>query len=298
MIASVVSDEALWRLRHLLLTHDANEKRRSFKSNQSAFYGWVLVVVHQGRFDYEISGERGEAGFGDIVVCRPEVSWWRQVKTPTLSYHTFEFLWRDESGQFVEPRRMPVGKITIQDTARLQSNLLALGDMAESSSFAQTGQAPTGVGPFAPVDAALSQWHHARAAHVLEDILQLFYAQTMQARQQAQQSHSDELMEEAMRYLQENAGQPLSMKALARSLGLSPVQLSRRFQQKFHTSPSDYLASLRMSMARNLLLETDLTIHEVAQKCGYQNGFYLSNLFASKLKITPGQFRKSQRARL
>jgi transcriptional regulator GlxA family with amidase domain len=128
---------------------------------------------------------------------------------------------------------------------------------------------------------------------VLQDIMQLFYAQSMQTRRLAQQAHTDELMEQAMRYLQENAGQPLSMKVPSRSLNLSPVQFSRRFQQKFQTSPSDYLASLRTSVAGNLLLETNLTIHEVAQRCVYQNTFYLGNLFSREMQMMPGQFRKT-----
>jgi transcriptional regulator GlxA family with amidase domain len=85
------------------------------------------------------------------------------------------------------------------------------------------------------------------------------------------------------------------MKELSDSLNLSPVQFTRRFHKALQVTPSEYLTSLRLHHARTMLLETDMTIKDVAQSCGYSSGLYLSRVFSQNMKMSPGHFRKTHR---
>jgi len=125
----------------------------------------------------------------------------------------------------------------------------------------------------------------------LNDILHLCYAQAS-----LPNLHSpDRVMQEAVRILQERLGEPFAMQEVSASLGLSPVQFTRQFRAAFGKNPSEYLASLRLHKARDLLLETDWTIQSVAESCGYTSGFYLSRVFQRAMKMSPGRFRETHR---
>ncbi|MCZ8523462.1 helix-turn-helix domain-containing protein [Paenibacillus mucilaginosus] len=50
-----------------------------------------------------------------------------------------------------------------------------------------------------------------------------------------------------------------------------------------------------MQRARTLLLETSLTLDEIADRCGYENGFYLSRIFSRKMRVPPSVYRKIHR---
>ncbi|HEY0826808.1 MAG TPA: AraC family transcriptional regulator, partial [Bacilli bacterium] len=103
----------------------------------------------------------------------------------------------------------------------------------------------------------------------------------------------DPLTIQAAIIIQEQAYEFISLKRLADSLGLNPVQFTRRFQSAYHITPSQYLKNIRMHRARSLLTETDLTLDQIAGRCGYENGFYLSRVFSQTMKMSPSQYRRT-----
>ncbi|MBB6673494.1 helix-turn-helix transcriptional regulator [Cohnella nanjingensis] len=103
-------------------------------------------------------------------------------------------------------------------------------------------------------------------------------------------------MQEARRWLLKHAYEPLAMRELSDdALGSSPVQLTRRFRAAYRTTPSDFVIGLRLGRACRLLEETTKPLDWIAQQCGYENGFYLSRVFSSKLGMTPSAHRKLHR---
>ena len=54
---------------------------------------------------------------------------------------------------------------------------------------------------------------------------------------------------------------------------------------------SEYITEKRMERARQFLLETDLTVSEVADRCGYANLAYFSKVFRIRNGKTPAEFR-------
>lgn len=88
--------------------------------------------------------------------------------------------------------------------------------------------------------------------------------------------------------------EPLSSKDIASDLGISVRQLERLFGRYFNTSPKKYYADLRLERARKLLLQTELSISEIAYACGFQSSSNFSRVYRKAFGAPP----KSQRARM
>jgi AraC-like DNA-binding protein len=241
-------------------------RRANFLRDRSAFDNWVMLIAEDGSFAYDVEGERGIAGFGDLVVCRPNVEFWRHVQS-TLSYHVIQFCWHDGEGNEVEPE-MPVGRYPVREVGRLSMNLAELRALWEKQ----------------------DAWSRRYKDHLLQDIWHLAVKS-----QRTLPRRADTAMQKVAQQLQLRAGETLSMKEISDAVQLTPVQFTRRFQSALGQTPSDYLTSLRLHKARTLLLETDWTLQRIAQECGYSSGLYLNRVFRQKMQITPGQFRKAQR---
>ncbi|WP_201983460.1 substrate-binding domain-containing protein [Hymenobacter rubidus] len=83
----------------------------------------------------------------------------------------------------------------------------------------------------------------------------------------------------------------LSVEDVARSLGISRVQLYRKVKAVLGTSPTDFVQSIRLTKARQLLLDDSLTIAEVAYQLGFNSPSYFSTSFKGRYQISPSEYR-------
>ena len=112
--------------------------------------------------------------------------------------------------------------------------------------------------------------------HLLEHILMENYLFSSQA---LYPSYSNDIVC-VLRYMQEHLSEQIKLKTLSEIAGLSTSGLIWKFQQQLKTTPSQHFIQLRMQRAKQLLLETSLSITQIAEKCGYNDGYYFSNAFA------------------
>lgn len=92
--------------------------------------------------------------------------------------------------------------------------------------------------------------------------------------------------------------QPLTLHVLAEMIGTSPRSLSRKFKQSTGTSPIDYLIQFRLFKAKEMLLQTDATLDEIAAGIGYPDGYYLGRMFKKHTGLSPLQFKEKSSAPL
>ncbi|MGI4737650.1 MAG: hybrid sensor histidine kinase/response regulator transcription factor [Janthinobacterium lividum] len=83
----------------------------------------------------------------------------------------------------------------------------------------------------------------------------------------------------------------LGVDDVAHSLGLSRVQLYRKVKAVLGTGVTDFIQSLRLTKARQLLLEESLTIAEVAYQLGFSSPAYFSTCFKARYQVSPSDFR-------
>ncbi|QIB27366.1 helix-turn-helix transcriptional regulator [Caloranaerobacter azorensis] len=95
----------------------------------------------------------------------------------------------------------------------------------------------------------------------------------------------------AVKYMEENYNQPINIKNIAWNLNMSESNFSLYFKKIMGISPKDYLKNIRLSKAKELLKEHNVT--EVAYSVGYENISHFIKLFKNKYGITPKQYKKT-----
>ncbi len=87
--------------------------------------------------------------------------------------------------------------------------------------------------------------------------------------------------------MENNLEEPLSPSILAKQAGLSTRQLERLFRRYLDRSPKRYYLELRLKKARSLLLQTDLSVINVALACGFSSPSHFSKCYRAFYNRTP-----------
>jgi transcriptional regulator GlxA family with amidase domain len=98
--------------------------------------------------------------------------------------------------------------------------------------------------------------------------------------------------------MEQNIEEPISPAILAKDVGMSTRQLERLFRRYLSRSPKRYYMELRLQKARNLLMQTDMTVINVALACGFASPSHFSKCYRSHYDTTPYRERGSHAARL
>ena len=86
--------------------------------------------------------------------------------------------------------------------------------------------------------------------------------------------------------------EPLPRSRLARQTGLSTRQLERLFRKYLQRTPTRYYLELRLAKARTLLLQTSLSVLDVALACGFVSASHFSKCYREFYAKTPRQERQ------
>lgn len=100
-----------------------------------------------------------------------------------------------------------------------------------------------------------------------------------------------EKLKRAVRLMEENLEVPLSTHHLAEAVGISGRQLERLFGKHLHTSPKQYYVELRLQRARNLLMQTDASVIQVALSCGFSSHSHFTRRYKQAYGMTPHTVR-------
>ncbi len=84
-----------------------------------------------------------------------------------------------------------------------------------------------------------------------------------------------------------NIEDPISPSDLASNVGMSTRQLERLFRRYLNKSPKRYYMGLRLQKARNLLMQTDMSVINVALSCGFSSPSHFSKCYRSHYETTP-----------
>lgn len=98
--------------------------------------------------------------------------------------------------------------------------------------------------------------------------------------------------------MEQNIEDPISPSILARDVGMSTRQLERLFRRYLNRSPKRYYMELRLQKARNLLMQTDMSVINVALACGFASPSHFSKCYRSHYDTTPYRERGAHSARL
>lgn len=226
---------------------------------------WMFLGLEEGRFSYKVGRAKamqvGECSAGGWILCPPGWSFHRVMLEP-CSFHYARFS--------VEGRGLEnlTGCRTLRNAARVRANLSLLRE--------------------APYTEAILEWK----GHLLMD---LFRAAAWEEQTGINRQPTDAAMERVREMLEGRWMEPLSLAQVAREIRLTPAAFSRRFKVAVGQAPQEFLLNRRCDHARQLLLESDLTVDAIARQCGFTNGFYFSRFWTKRYGTPPGRFRREHR---
>lgn len=103
----------------------------------------------------------------------------------------------------------------------------------------------------------------------------------------------DKFVEKVANLIQSNlADSNFNVSQMASELYLSHSQLARKLEALTGYSPNRFIRLIRLTKARELLKDPELTIHGIAYDCGFNDPGYFARIFKKEFGQTPGQWRE------
>ena len=101
-------------------------------------------------------------------------------------------------------------------------------------------------------------------------------------------------LSQVIQMMEGNIEDPMSPAELAELVGMSTRQLERLFRRYLNRSPKRYYMELRLQKARNLLMQTDMSVINVALACGFASPSHFSKCYRAHYNTTPYRERGTQ----
>lgn len=108
-------------------------------------------------------------------------------------------------------------------------------------------------------------------------------------------SNDEILMSKVMKTINNHLADPtLNVEMLAANVGMSRVHMHRKLKELTNQSARDFIRSIRLKQAANLLREKNLSVSEVAYATGFSNLSHFSNTFRDFYGISPSEYKEQQ----
>lgn len=102
-------------------------------------------------------------------------------------------------------------------------------------------------------------------------------------------------VEKVIQYVKSKIPGEVTLAETANYVHLNPSYLSKLFKDKTDQNFVDFVIDMRMNEAKKLLERTSLRVNEIADRLGYSDITYFSNLFKRRTGVTPSEYRKRVR---
>ncbi len=99
-------------------------------------------------------------------------------------------------------------------------------------------------------------------------------------------------LHKSVRYLNENFTENIKITDLAKMENMCMTTYNQHFKKYVGTPPTKYIIKLRMQLAVDLLLSSELSIQEISYKCGYGDYNFFTKVFKREFGIAPTKYRK------
>lgn len=95
----------------------------------------------------------------------------------------------------------------------------------------------------------------------------------------------------AQHYMEQHYMDDITVAKLAALGYVSPSCFNRRFKKEIGITPIEYLIEIRIERSKTLLRRKNISVTEIAMRCGFSSNSHFSSCFQSRLGITPSEYR-------
>ena len=230
-----------------------------FKIIHDFFTDWAVFLLISGemRYSVESSGEH-ILHAGELLICPPFFNV-RKVLTKPSEVVYLSFGCADPA------QRMAMGSLVMPINPRIAEDLQLLAGCDRDDGYISVLQ--------------MDIWH------------QLCTMYTDPVIPDATPVAADDFSR-LLAYIDTNFCSGLTINMLADIYGASVSTLTQHFRQRTGSTPMQYIAEKRMTLAMKLLGSTRRTVRDIAAACGYANEFYFSNAFRRRTGLCPSEYRR------
>ncbi|MFD0676163.1 MULTISPECIES: AraC family transcriptional regulator [unclassified Paenibacillus] len=262
-------DKSKLNLKTLTVTNVGHLPGRTLQRNEATFQTWALVYITGGRGYYKVNnGVRQTVESGSIFWFYPDAVF---EYGPEMNGYWDEYYFNIEGERLKEwleywpihPGR--VRQVGTDDS--LQNRIDRIFMLMES-------------GTPANVD---------RASLLLESLLYEFIWSANQIPEHGKSQQMNQILEDISNSLL----QPIDAAKLAKRHHISVSTLRHSISEYTGYPLNEYIHRLKAAEAKNILLNTDLTLKEVSDTLGYKDVFYFSRLFKKYVGLAPNVYRKN-----
>ena len=108
-----------------------------------------------------------------------------------------------------------------------------------------------------------------------------------------QSSVTELYFEFSVNYVKTNLHLPISVNDLCNAIGITQPYLYRIFKERVNCSPKQYILYCKLVEAKRLLLQTELSISQIADSVGFQSVLDFSKFFSKQTNISPTTYRNT-----
>lgn len=129
--------------------------------------------------------------------------------------------------------------------------------------------------------------------HEVNSSMQIYQLLMLLAMPPERMTPQENQINQTVAYIRSHVGKIITLQQLADMAHLSASHYSHEFKRQTGFSPMEYVINTRVEKAKMLLLQTTLSVTDIAYEVGYEGSISLSNLFMKKVGCSPREYRRS-----
>ncbi|WP_214626259.1 AraC family transcriptional regulator [Paenibacillus agaridevorans] len=153
-----------------------------------------------------------------------------------------------------------------------------------------------------PIDELMSLWRkliyekrnlHGDNSEMMDALVKVICLSIDQHAQKAGSASRPEryIPYQIKRYLEKHATEPLKLDRVAARFGVSVSTASHLFKGTFGLPPMRYVVDIRLAIASERLLHSDMNLEDIAEASGFRSYPYFSRAFRSRYNVSPSEYR-------
>lgn len=131
----------------------------------------------------------------------------------------------------------------------------------------------------------------AESSTLMEKILLNFLAKISLLLSEESSDRRKQLVEQVKNIIRQEYAAPLTIEYLAERVYMSPNYLRTLFKEYSGETVLEYITGVRMEISAKLLRETNLRVHDISRRIGYENPSHYCAVFKKQTGFTPNQYR-------
>ncbi len=105
---------------------------------------------------------------------------------------------------------------------------------------------------------------------------------------------TDKLIIQIVTYIKENPTEKITVASLCKKFYLTESNLHKKFKSVINCTVGEYLSTVKMERAKELLYSTNKSIQEISEECGFSSQNYFALIFKQKCGVSPSGYRKTR----